>query len=318
MLEIGDQSQVQQLRQDQHGDGNFYRRACVLAGIETRRQDLYRDDAYQPHAVPEQRLCGLRHGVGSECTALEQRGDQCVGKHQQGQGAWQGQQQNQSQTPVEHARISVDIAARLRRRQLRDQHHTERYAKQRRRKLHQPIGIAQPRHCTHALMRRNLRVDHHRDLRDRHAEQCWRHLLEYPPNTRMRPRGANRRPTQPDVRQCTNAHQCRYLHRQLEHAPQHDAHRKCINRRKAPAPDLRCQQPRRRDRRQVQQYRRGGRHRKSLPGVEHSRRERDQRDESDVREHPARHDHGIIETGQARPDHPDNDRCAHDPRHAGD
>jgi hypothetical protein len=54
------------------------------------------------------------------------------------------------------------------------------------------------------------------------------------------------------------------------------------------------------------------------PGVEDAGRERDQRDEADVREHHPGHDDGVVEALEARGHQPDDDRRGDDADDAGD
>ena len=223
MLERGHQHDVQQLRDHQHHDGDAHRRAHVLAGVEARRQHLDRHQADQASAVADQRQGDLRHVAVLESAVVEQGGDQRLGEHQQRDRSRHGQQHDQAQAPVEHGGIALGVVAGPGAGQLRHQHHAQRDAQHGRRKLHQPVGIAEPGHAARREPGSDLRVDQERDLRHADAQQAGSIMRSDLPRARVVPGRAQRGPAQADARQQAEPVQGRDLDRQLQHAAQHHA-----------------------------------------------------------------------------------------------
>ena len=321
MRHEGHQDQVEQLGDDQHHDGDLDGRADVLAGVVARRQHLDGHQAHQACAVADQRQGDLAHVAVLQRTAVEQRGHQRLGKSEQAHGARHGQQHHQAQPPVQHGRVALRVVGRLGSGQLGGEHHAQRHAQQRRRKLHEPVGIEQPGHAARLQIGGDLGVDHQRDLGHAHAQQGRRHQLEDAAHAGLGPGFAQRSWRKADARQQAQARQRRQLHCQLQHAAQHHATGHGID-----GLDATRLQPGRApegggDHGQVQQHRRGGRDGKAPPGIEHAGRQRHQRHEADVGEHPARHQHGgVIALGrlaQAAGQQPDQQRRADHAQHAG-
>jgi len=81
-------------------------------------------------------------------------------------------------------------------------------------------------------------------------------------------------------------------------------------------------QPGRHDHAQIQQHRRGGGHRKTPPGIEHTGGQRHQRHEGDVGKHPARHDDRDLKAArvplQPAGHRPHQGRCSGHADDAGD
>jgi hypothetical protein len=307
VAEERDEDRVHRLRQGEDDDRDRHRRAQVLSRVEAGRQDLDADEADQADAVAAQRERGLRRGEGVELAALEEGRDERLGKDEQRRRARQREDEREAQPPVEHLRIGSGVAAALRRGELRDQHGAERDAEERRRELHQPVGVEQPRHRADALVRRDLRVDEDRELRDRDAEQRRRHLLQDRAHTRMAPRGDERAGAKRDARQHAEPPQRRHLQRELEDAAEDDACGERVDALDAGAREQRDEPPHRCDHGDVEEdgSRRGDR--EALPRVEDPRRERDERDEADVREHHPRHHDRFVEMLEPGGHQPDDD-----------
>ena len=318
MTEARHEHHVEQLSQHQHHDRHLDRRADVLARIEAGGKDLHAHQAHQADAVAHQRAHRLRHVGGGEGAVVVQHRDQRCGKHQQGHRARQCQQQHQAQAPVDQFRVGVGIVHRLRSRQLRQQHHPQRHAEQRGRELHQTVCIREPRHRPHADPRGELGVDQLRQVGHRHAQHGRCHLAEHPADAGVVPGAPNRRRCQADARQAADANQRRHLHRELQHATDQHTDRQRVDGFDALALEHRCQPDGSPDHRQVQQHRRRRRNGEALPGVQDAGRQRDQRHEADVGQHPARHDHGSVEALQAGGHQPDDQRRGHDADRAGD
>ena len=316
------QSHIEQLRDDQHHHGNFYGRADVLAGVITGRQHLDGHQPQQTGPIPNQGDGDLAYVAVEQGAVVEQRGHQRRGKGEQCHRSGHGQQHHDAQTPVEHGRITLRVTRGLGGGKLGRQHHAQRYAQQRGGKLHQPVGIKQPGDAARRQVRSDLGIDHERNLRHTHAQQCRSHQRENAPHAGLGPGGAHGAPAHADARQQAQPVQHRQLHRQLQHATQHDPPGHRVNGFDATGGQLRGTQPGRSDHAQIQQHRRGGGHGKTLPGVEHARRQRHHRHETDVGEHPARHQHGGIKAvralAQAAGQQPHQKRRTHHPQHASE
>ena len=128
MGQRADQHQVEQLGRDQGEDGDLYRRADVLLGIEARRQHLDHDDAEQPDGISHQRMLGHQRIMCIELPVLEQRHCQRLGQDPQGQCARQYQDEAQAQPPIEDARVFLAILAGIGARQRRQQNGAEGHA----------------------------------------------------------------------------------------------------------------------------------------------------------------------------------------------
>ena len=133
----------------------------------------------------------------------------------------------------------------------------------------------------------------------------------------MRPGRADCAGRHPDARQAADASQRRQLPRELQHTTDQHTHRPGVDRLAAVTREHRRKSPAVADHRQIEQHRRGRRHRETAPGVEHARRERDQRHEADVGEHDAGHDDRAVELRQTRGHQPDDDRRGDDAQRAG-
>ena len=231
------QHQVHRLREHQHRDRNAHRRAHVLARVVARRQHLDRHDAQQTDPVGRQRPRALRHVAASEVAMVEQHREHRLREHHQRHRARQRQQHHQPQPPIEHRRIPCVVFARLRRRQLRQQHHAHRHAQQRSGQLHQAIGQVQPRHRPDCQARRDVGVDQQRDLRHRHAQHGGAHLPQHASHARVPPCRGHRARREAQARQVTHSAQCRDLDQPT--APRHPA--RC---RTPPHRSARCRAPR--------------------------------------------------------------------------
>ena len=118
---------------------------------------------------------------------MVEHGDHRLGKDEQRHRTRNAQQDDQAQAPIEQGRIALDLALGLGGRQLRRQHRAERDAEQGDRKLHQSIGISQPRGGTCAYKQGDLKIDQQRQLGHANTEQRWRHLAQHLLHARMLP-----------------------------------------------------------------------------------------------------------------------------------
>ena len=215
---------------DQHDDGDRHRRAHVLARVEAGREDLDADQAEQADAVAAQRAARVLATVegveaGRAGTASRRSGS---GKTSSAAAHGSASSERQAQAPVEHARVGGGVAARLRRRQLRDQHRAER----RRRAARSGTPSGGRRRSSHetgadALVRGDLGVDQDRDLRHRDAEQRRRHLPQHAAHAGVAPGRAER--AQAEAR-CAAGSRCRAA---PGPAPRAAARRRASRRRRA-------------------------------------------------------------------------------------
>ena len=244
---------------------------------------------------------------------MEQYRHQGFAKNQQGNCAGQRQQHHDAQTPIQQIRILLRITAGAGGAELRHQHHAERHAQHRRRKLHQTVGIAEPTHAARAQMRGNLCVDEQRHLGHADAEQSWRHQANDAAGPGIGPTTAQLRPAPGQARHHTDCAQGWELHRQLQHAPGHHTQRHRKNRLYAQPRQARGHQVHGRDGANIEQDRRGGRHRKAPVGVEHARGQGHQGHKTDVGKHEARHPHRRVVAArvllQAAGHGPHQERC---------
>ncbi|MCY1174084.1 hypothetical protein D9M73_142700 [compost metagenome] len=213
------------------------------------------------------------------------------------------------------------LLRRLGRRQLRHQHHAYGHAQHGGRELHQAVCVTEPADTAGSQVRGNLRVDQQRNLRNAHTQQGRHHQFCDIFGRGIGPCFLDQGPAQADFREHAQAQQRRHLHRQLQDAAQHHAAAQGVNRLNAVRLEPRRAQPGRRNHGQVEQHRRGRRHRKTPPGVEYTRRQCHQRHEADIRKHPARHEHRCLKTArlllQPAGHDPDQHRCGGHTRHAG-
>ncbi len=145
-------------------------------------------------------------------------------------------------------------------------------------------------------MRGNLRIDEQRNLRHAHPQQGGQHQARHLAGGGVGPGRADGGPAHTNTGQQPQAQQRRHLDAQLQQATQHHARRLRIDGLNAVARKQGRAQRDGQDERNVEQHRRGGGHRKLLPGIENAPRQRHQRHEADVGEHPARHRDGGIKT----------------------
>ena len=143
-------------------------------------------------------------------------------------------------------------------------------------------------------MRSDLGIDEQRNLRHADAQQGRGHQTHNILGTGILPTAAQFGPTPSQARHHTNPAQSRYLHRQLQHAAGHHAHCHRENRLNPTRLQLRSQAPGSRDGAQIEQDRRGRRHRKAPVGIEHAGGQSHQRHATDVGEHEAGHEHGRV------------------------
>ena len=246
---------------------------------------------------------------------------QRLGKRQQGHRAGHGQQDHQTQTPVQQLAVARAIVRRTRGRQLGQQHHAQRHAQHGRGELHQAIGVGEPADAAAHQVGGDLCVDQQRDLGHAHPQQGWQHQRGDAACTGMAPGGLERRPAQTDARQHADSQQRGDLHAQLQCAAQHHAGGHGVDGLDAVGLEPGRTPVSRRNHAQVEQHRRGRRHRKMLPGVEDAGRQGDHGHEADVGEHPARHEHRGLEALrillQAAGHGPDQHRRTRHTDHAG-
>ena len=177
---------------------------------------------------------------------------------------------------------------------MRHQHHTQSHTQQSRRELHQPVGIGQPAHTAGLQVRSNLGIDQQRYLRHAHTQQSRQHESQDAARTCITPSGAQAAQAQAELGQHAKAQQCRYLHRQLQQAAQHHTRAQRVDGLNAQGLEPGRAQPGGGNHAHIEQHRRSGRHGKALEGVENPGRQRHQGHETDVREHPARHEHSRL------------------------
>ena len=276
-LHRDDEQHVEQLRHHQGCQAAADDDADLAACIERRCEDLHHHQADQTNAVRGDRGLGRRDVRGRESSVMKQRRHQRRREHDQGEGRGHRQQHRHPQAPVEQSRVPRRIARRVTTNEARQDDRPGGNAEQRGRKLHQAIGVRQPRHGSRRHHRRNLRVDQQADLRGRHAEQRGYHQLQHARDVRVAPpevgdevkSGATQRPH----------HQQELGGTAGEHADRErgDRHRESI-----------AKKPRGSDHHRVQQYRCEGDDGELLLDVEHRAHQRDQRHPTDVAERDAR------------------------------
>ena len=183
--------------------------------------------------------------------------------------------------------VALGVASRVRGRKARQEHRSERNTQERRRKLHQAVGVVEPGHGPVSQVRGDVRVDENRELRDAHPEERGEHERENLSHVRVGERRANPARAQ----DAAEFGERRDLGAQLQNAPDEDGG--------GQGPDglvkVRGEKDRRADEAEIQKNRRRRRNRKALHRVQNRRRKGDQTHESDVGEHPARERHGKIE-----------------------
>ena len=144
MQEMRHEEKVQNLREDQHGDGDFDRRFDVLLGVISGREHFDGNEPQQTAAVAHQRQRHLLHIRALESAVVIEHGHQRRRKAQQRHGSRHCEQHDQPQPPVDHGGEFRAVAAGLGRCQLRHQHNAQSHAEHRSGKLHEPIGKAEP------------------------------------------------------------------------------------------------------------------------------------------------------------------------------
>ena len=158
-------------------------------------------------------------------------------------------------------------------------------AEETRRKLHQPVGVVQPRHAASHEERREDGVDEERYICPMETPKT-----AGPIRRRMRQTPASRY-VQAKSRQQFEPVQERHLERELEHA----AHQHRPGERHDRRIEIGRGQQRKSDEGHVEQRRCERGHREAAVGVEHAAGEGGERDEQDVGEGDAEHRHGDVE-----------------------
>ena len=147
-----------------------------------------------------------------------------------------------------------------------------------------------------------------RKLRDRHRENGRQHQTRDTSHIGIR----ECRARHPDAQAQAGTPQRSPLQAELQRAADQHGKRQRHDRLR----QARREPQRAPDERQIEQHRRERGHGKALVGVEHTRRQCNQRHEQDVREHPARHDGRQFEgrrvARQTRRDQPDQHRRSDD------
>jgi hypothetical protein len=245
---------------------------------EARREDLDEDQRGQADAVAKQREAGL-HDVGDgEPAVLIQRRHEWQREDRERHGRRQREQHGEAQPPIQQRRILLAVRVAVMLRKRRQQDRAECHAEQRARKLHQAVGIRDPRDAAVAEQRRQLRIDQRRDLRSRHADHRGPHREQHAAH-------AFAAPIEAGLGQHADRQQRTNLQEQLREAADRHTPREREDRRIHEARE----KDRRTDHRQVQQHRRERGNGEPPEHVQHAASERDQRHEQDVREDDADH-----------------------------
>ena len=184
---------------------------------------------------------------------------------------------------------SVGVGGGVVLRQAGQQDRADRDAEHARRQLHQAVGVVQPRHAAGRQERGEDLVEQQRDLAHRDAERRRRHEQQHAAHARVRK-------VEPPARQQAEPREERDLKGELQHAA--DEHRPGEHQHRRI--EMLGKEHRADDERDVEQRRRDRRDRKAVPGVENAGRERDQRDEQDVREGDAQQLHRKRELARDR------------------
>ena len=159
MFENRHQAEVEQLGDDQHGNGDAGGRLHVLVGVKPRRQHLDGDHADQADAPAHQGKGGLLHVKFRIGAVMENHRHQGFGEGQQRHRTRHRQQHHQAQAPVEHGGIVGRVIGGFGAGQLRHQHHTQGHTQHGGGEFHQAVGITDPGDAARRKMRGDLGVD---------------------------------------------------------------------------------------------------------------------------------------------------------------
>src|SRR5688500_18061460 len=85
-----DEGQVHELGGDERNNAYLYRSHDVLSCIEAGGEDLYKDHAYQPDTVGDQRPLGHPRIIHAEAAVLEEHRNERQGQDRERDRAWNG------------------------------------------------------------------------------------------------------------------------------------------------------------------------------------------------------------------------------------
>ena len=100
MLQRANEQQVHRLGGKECNNPDLNRGLDILTCIKAWRQNLHREDANQPHAIPNQRIARHKDVVCSKRAVLKEGSQQRHGNHAQRQGRGQSDHDYQAQAPV--------------------------------------------------------------------------------------------------------------------------------------------------------------------------------------------------------------------------
>ncbi len=304
------QQEVEQLRDQQHADRDLHRGLHVLLGEEAGGEDLDRDQAEEADRIGADRSGGHGQVVVGEGAVVEHQCRQGLGQQCEPDHGRRGEQQAQAQPPIEQRAVLRGVAFCMRLGQARQQHRAHGDAQDRGGKLHETIAEGDPGNASWGQVGGDLGVDDQAELGDRDPQDGRSHVPEDAAHHRVTQCLVRR---QPDPREHAYFQQRGHLPQELRHATDDDTGRQRIDRRIEVGREIN----RREDEREVEQHRGEGGNGELAPQVQDACRQGYQRNQQDVREHPAREGDGNLEgrgvVAQAAGDQVDQVGSADDP-----